>query len=55
LKENHMRQSKIKMVLGETFVPEHAEPGTVFVCKDTQQTWITRSSFRWVSEPRLPI
>ena len=35
------RKQKVKMVLTENVLPEQAEFGTVFVCKDTQQVWIT--------------
>ena len=34
------RIQKVKQVLAEHFVPEHAPFGTVFVCRDTQQVWI---------------
>ncbi len=35
------RIQKVKWILTENLIPDKAEFGTVFVCKDTQQVWIT--------------
>lgn len=35
------RIQKVKQVITENAVPERADFGTVFVCKDTQQVWVT--------------
>jgi hypothetical protein len=34
------RPQKLKQVLAESFVPERAPCGTVFITKDTQQVWL---------------
>jgi hypothetical protein len=34
------RIQKIKQVLAESFIPDHADPGTVFIAKDTQRVWL---------------
>jgi hypothetical protein len=39
-----MRQQKVKQILAESLIPDQAEFGTVFVCKDTQRVWITARS-----------
>ena len=39
-----MRQQKVKQILAEALIPDHAEFGTVFVCRDTQRVWITARS-----------
>src|SRR5216684_7981677 len=39
-----MRVQKVKQVLAESFVPETAPFGSVFICKDTQQVWIAALS-----------
>ena len=35
------RVQKVKQILTENLLPEKAEFGTVFVCRDTQQVWFT--------------
>ena len=39
-----MRIQKVRMILTENLLPEKAEFGTVFVCKDTQEIWFTARS-----------
>jgi hypothetical protein len=34
------RIQKLKQVLAESFVPDKADPGTVFIAKDTQRVWL---------------
>lgn len=34
------RAQKIRQVLSEAFIPDHAEPGVVFIAKDTQRVWL---------------
>lgn len=34
------RIQKLKQILTENLVPDRAEPGTVFLCKDTQNVWL---------------
>lgn len=38
------RLQKVKQILSENLVPDRAEFGTVYVCKDTQQVWVTALS-----------
>ena len=33
------RKQKVRMILTENVLPDTAEFGTVFICKDTQQIW----------------
>ncbi len=35
------RVQKVKQIITENLLPEKAEFGTVFVCRDTQQVWFT--------------
>ncbi len=39
-----MRVQKVKQTIAESLIPDHAEFGTVFVCRDTQNVWITARS-----------
>jgi hypothetical protein len=34
------RVHKIRQVIAESFIPDHAEPLTVFIAKDTQRVWL---------------